>query len=146
MVKTQAWQSFRQIGECLTASLCNSCRVQGLRLHDNPALVEACKGAKHVYPIFIMDPYFLKSGYKYVLYNIYLHLFFTCTYHSRTLVCACMPGFRMPGCTQLTDWNAAVALCVAGLASTGTTSCLKACVTLTPGEAYTVFAAWHVLW
>jgi cryptochrome len=37
---------------------------QGLRLHDNPALLEACKGAKHVYPIFIIDPFFLKSSYK----------------------------------------------------------------------------------
>jgi hypothetical protein len=35
---------------------------QGLRLHDNPALLEACKDAAHVYPIFILDPFFLKSG------------------------------------------------------------------------------------
>lgn len=38
--------------------------LQGLRLHDNPALVEACTGSTHVYPIFIIDPFFLKSGYK----------------------------------------------------------------------------------
>lgn len=37
---------------------------KGLRLHDNPALVEACTGSNHVYPIFIIDPFFLKSGYK----------------------------------------------------------------------------------
>jgi hypothetical protein len=35
---------------------------QGLRLHDNPALLEACRGAAHVYPIFILDPFFLQSG------------------------------------------------------------------------------------
>ena len=29
-----------------------------------PALVEACTGSTHVYPIFIIDPFFLKSGYK----------------------------------------------------------------------------------
>jgi cryptochrome len=39
-----------------------ACALQGLRLHDNPALLEACKDAKHVYPIFIIDPYFLQSG------------------------------------------------------------------------------------
>jgi hypothetical protein len=36
--------------------------LQGLRLHDNPALLEACEGAAHVYPIYILDPYFLQSG------------------------------------------------------------------------------------
>jgi deoxyribodipyrimidine photolyase len=33
---------------------------QGLRLHDNPALLAALQGADHVYPIFILDPHFLK--------------------------------------------------------------------------------------
>lgn len=33
---------------------------KGLRLHDNPALLAALEGAKHVYPVFILDPYFLK--------------------------------------------------------------------------------------
>lgn len=33
---------------------------KGLRLHDNPALLEACRGAKRVYPIFILDPHFAK--------------------------------------------------------------------------------------
>jgi cryptochrome len=37
-------------------------RPQGLRLHDNPALLEACRGAQHVYPVFVIDPYFIKSG------------------------------------------------------------------------------------
>ncbi|GFR42357.1 hypothetical protein Agub_g3052, partial [Astrephomene gubernaculifera] len=38
---------------------------KGLRLHDNPALLEACKDAAHVYPIFILDPFFLQqSSYK----------------------------------------------------------------------------------
>lgn len=27
---------------------------KGLRLHDNPALLEACKDAKHVYPVFVL--------------------------------------------------------------------------------------------
>ncbi len=35
---------------------------QGLRLHDNPALLEACQDAQHLYPVFVIDPYFLKSG------------------------------------------------------------------------------------
>ena len=39
---------------------------KGLRVHDNPALLEACKGANHMYPIFVIDPHFLKqSSYKY---------------------------------------------------------------------------------
>jgi deoxyribodipyrimidine photolyase len=33
---------------------------KGLRLHDNPALLAALEGAKHVYPVFILDPHFLK--------------------------------------------------------------------------------------
>jgi len=32
---------------------------KGLRLHDNPALLEAIDGAEHSYPIFILDPWFL---------------------------------------------------------------------------------------
>ena len=35
---------------------------KGLRLHDNPALIEACKDAEAVFPCFILDPYFLNSG------------------------------------------------------------------------------------
>ncbi len=34
---------------------------QGLRLHDNPALLDAC-ASRHMYPVFILDPFFLKSG------------------------------------------------------------------------------------
>ena len=34
-------------------------RLQGLRLHDNPALLEACTGVDHMYPIFILDPHFV---------------------------------------------------------------------------------------
>lgn len=34
---------------------------KGLRLHDNPALLEACKGASAVYPLFILDPKFTSS-------------------------------------------------------------------------------------
>lgn len=40
---------------------CHACRLQGLRMHDNPALVAACEGAKTVYPVFVLDPYFLKQ-------------------------------------------------------------------------------------
>jgi len=32
--------------------------LQGLRLHDNPALLEAVKDVEHMYPIFILDPNF----------------------------------------------------------------------------------------
>lgn len=32
---------------------------KGLRLHDNPALHKACENAKHVYPVFVLDPWFL---------------------------------------------------------------------------------------
>ncbi|KAK3288478.1 (6-4)DNA photolyase [Cymbomonas tetramitiformis] len=32
---------------------------KGLRLHDNPALEAACKNAKHVHPVFIIDPWFM---------------------------------------------------------------------------------------
>jgi hypothetical protein len=37
-------------------------KPQGLRLHDNPALLAACEGAQRVYPIFIIDPNFLQSS------------------------------------------------------------------------------------
>ncbi|KAK9914767.1 hypothetical protein WJX75_000282 [Coccomyxa subellipsoidea] len=33
---------------------------KGLRLHDNPSLLAAIKGATHLYPVFILDPWFLK--------------------------------------------------------------------------------------
>ena len=33
--------------------------MQGLRLHDNPALLAAVPGADYLYPIFILDPVFL---------------------------------------------------------------------------------------
>ncbi|KAA6427658.1 MAG: 6-4 photolyase, partial [Trebouxia sp. A1-2] len=34
----------------------------GLRLHDNPALLEALKGCKHLYPVFVFDPWFAGNG------------------------------------------------------------------------------------
>lgn len=51
---------FRNPGSTRT-SLCNSlcALVQGLRLHDNPALLAAAEGAQYLYPIFILDPHFL---------------------------------------------------------------------------------------
>jgi cryptochrome len=33
--------------------------LQGLRLHDNPALLDACTDVDHMFPIFILDPHFL---------------------------------------------------------------------------------------
>ena len=33
---------------------------KGLRLHDNPALIEACRSSSKVYPVFIIDPWFAK--------------------------------------------------------------------------------------
>lgn len=33
---------------------------KGLRIHDNPALEYACKDAKHVFPVFVLDPWFLE--------------------------------------------------------------------------------------
>eukprot|EP00775_Hariotina_reticulata_P005382 gene5382-5617_t len=44
---------------------------KGLRLHDNPALIEACRRAKHVYPVFIIDPYFLQTSHYKVGVNRY---------------------------------------------------------------------------
>ncbi|KAJ9534555.1 hypothetical protein QJQ45_022092, partial [Haematococcus lacustris] len=38
---------------------------KGLRLHDNPALLEACKGATHMFPVFIIDPFFLQNPTAY---------------------------------------------------------------------------------
>ncbi|XP_045176201.2 cryptochrome-1-like isoform X2 [Mercenaria mercenaria] len=35
---------------------------KGLRLHDNPALLEACKNASHVWPVFVMDPWFAETA------------------------------------------------------------------------------------
>ena len=33
---------------------------KGLRLHDNPALLEACRASTKIYPVFCIDPYFAK--------------------------------------------------------------------------------------
>lgn len=33
---------------------------KGLRLHDNPALLDACRKANKIYPVFCIDPYFAK--------------------------------------------------------------------------------------
>ncbi|KAJ1634717.1 DNA photolyase, partial [Pavlovales sp. CCMP2436] len=35
---------------------------KGLRVHDSPALLAACAGAVHVYPVFCIDPWFVASG------------------------------------------------------------------------------------
>ena len=34
--------------------------AQGLRLHDNPALLEAAQGAEHLHALYVVDPAFLK--------------------------------------------------------------------------------------
>ncbi|GLC76277.1 hypothetical protein PLESTF_001761600 [Pleodorina starrii] len=44
---------------------------KGLRLHDNPALLEACRDATYLYPIFILDPFFLQQGSYKVSVNRY---------------------------------------------------------------------------
>ncbi len=33
---------------------------KGLRLHDNPSLWAAIKNTKSLYPVFVLDPWFLK--------------------------------------------------------------------------------------
>ena len=33
---------------------------KGLRLHDNPALLEALDGGGRVMPVFVLDPHFMK--------------------------------------------------------------------------------------
>lgn len=35
---------------------------KGLRLHDNPALLSACEGADKLFPVFVIDPRFLKQN------------------------------------------------------------------------------------
>ena len=35
---------------------------KGLRLHDNPALLDSCKGASCVYPVFVLDPNYADPG------------------------------------------------------------------------------------
>lgn len=33
---------------------------KGLRIHDNPALEYASKGSKFLYPVFVIDPHYMK--------------------------------------------------------------------------------------
>ena len=33
-----------------------------LRLHDNPAFLRAVEGSTHVWPVFILDPWFVKNA------------------------------------------------------------------------------------
>lgn len=35
---------------------------KGLRLHDNPSLLEAISKSTRVYPVFILDPHFAKPS------------------------------------------------------------------------------------
>ena len=34
--------------------------MQGLRVHDNPALHAACRSGTALLPVFVLDPWFLK--------------------------------------------------------------------------------------
>lgn len=34
---------------------------KGLRIHDNPALHQACEGSARLYPVFVLDPYYLEQ-------------------------------------------------------------------------------------
>ena len=36
--------------------------VQGLRVHDNPALHAACRAGATLLPVFVLDPWFLKPA------------------------------------------------------------------------------------
>ena len=36
---------------------------KGLRLHDNPALLEAIKQSENIYPVFIIDPWFAREEF-----------------------------------------------------------------------------------
>ncbi|KAK7491461.1 hypothetical protein BaRGS_00017290 [Batillaria attramentaria] len=42
---------------------------KGLRLHDNPALLAACENACQLYPVFFLDPYFVKGSSYHVGIN-----------------------------------------------------------------------------
>ncbi len=59
---------FRKVGRGGLQISLTTHHSQGLRLHDNPALIEAAS-ATHMYPIFIIDPFFLKtSNYRCVVH------------------------------------------------------------------------------
>ena len=45
---------------CLSERRCSLLRLQGLRLHDNPALNEAVQ-AETMLPVFCLDPWFVDS-------------------------------------------------------------------------------------
>lgn len=43
-------------------SLTDRQALQGLRLHDNPALLDALTECKQLYPVFVFDPWFAGNG------------------------------------------------------------------------------------
>ena len=51
---------------CTSRCLCRSIHarmwVQGLRVHDNPALHAACRAGTTLLPVFCLDPWFLKPN------------------------------------------------------------------------------------
>lgn len=47
---------------CNVWNCCKWCLVQGLRLHDNPALQAAITEADTLVPVFCLDPWFISSG------------------------------------------------------------------------------------
>lgn len=58
--ETNEWRSDTQNSSA--AAQTTIPKKQGLRVHDNPALLDACRDASHVFPIFVLDPHFVTSG------------------------------------------------------------------------------------
>lgn len=52
-------QRIQHAHECQVQPLCS---MQGLRLHDNPALQQAISEADTLVPVFCLDPWFITSG------------------------------------------------------------------------------------
>ena len=50
-------------GAGLTALSTHSIALAALRVHDNAALVAAAQGASVVYPVFVLDPTFLREDH-----------------------------------------------------------------------------------
>lgn len=82
---------------------------KGLRLHDNPALIAACKVGP-VYPVFVMDPYFAKpdiigvNRYSFFLESLRDLDTNLRSIGSRLFVVRGKPEEQIPLCAQ--RWNA----------------------------------------
>lgn len=83
---------------------------KGLRLHDNPGLVAACKVGNPVYPVVVMDPFFAKPDQIGVnRYSFYLESLRDLDNNlrsigSRLFVLRGKPDEQIPLCIQ--RWNA----------------------------------------